>query len=140
MFSIPAWLRDTIPAWVFIGIAFWFIMQRGLERREAPITTAPNPYPRPVRDPRIICMTMGLIAVSIAQLWHGAAPASVNSTFQTLTQYTLAIIMGVGGLVTLGAVVVKSEWWSAGLELAGCIFLSASYLVYTIGYVSTQHD
>jgi hypothetical protein len=140
MSSIPQWLRDTIPAWVFIGIAFWFIMQRALERREQPKNLAPTPYPRPVRDWRIVFMTLGFVAVSTAQLAHGAAPSSVNSSFQTVTQYTLAIIMGAGGLLTLAAAASGSEWWSAGLELAGCIFLAGAFFVYACGYVRTQGD
>jgi len=134
--GIPTWIRDTIPAWVFIAIAVWFITQRALERRDPPETpVSPKPYPRPVRDLRVVFPTLGFVAVSAAQLMNGGAAGSVNDSLQTQTKYTLAIIMILGAGFTLAAVIIKAEWWSTGCELAGCILLSGGLLVYTIAYI-----
>lgn len=133
MSSLPEWLRDTIPGWVFLCVGLWLVLQRSLEHKgnqPSPV----KPYGRPAKDWRIVCLNIGLIGVSLVQFILGPAPGSVNSTFQSITQTILAVVLVIGAALTLTAAWIKDEWWSIGLELAGCVGLGTAYLVYTLEY------
>lgn len=133
----PQWLRDTIPVWAMVVVFVWFGVQRFLDRQPADDSPVMPPYKRPTRDPRIVCMMVGFIAVSAAQVLSGPAPDSVNNRWGYATNVIVAAVMAIGCALTLAGAFVKGEYQSIGLELAGSVLLAGACGVYLVAYVQT---
>ena len=130
----PLWLRDSIPGWVVVAALAWFSLQRYLDFRDNKSRHKVVMHGRPVRDPRILCPLIAIMAASGITLFTGPAKSSVNTQLHSVTLYGLAVVFMVGCVLTVVAAFVKSEWWSTGLELVASILLGGAFLVDAFGY------
>jgi hypothetical protein len=99
------------------------------------------PHPRPSRDPRLICMNIGLTWVSLLQIGLGPAPTSVQ---ERSWEYAATIAFGVMAIVSsalvLYAAFCHSQYWSFITELGGCAGFVLVFSLYTWALVtSTPH-
>lgn len=99
------------------------------------------PHPRPPRDPRLVCMHVGLVWVSFVQIISGPPPASVQAqAFDYLATVAFAALMIASSLLVLYAAFCKSQYWSWGVELAGCVGFGFVFALYSVALALTITD
>jgi hypothetical protein len=99
------------------------------------------PHPRPPRDRRIICLNVGLAWVSVVQIAAGPAPSSVQAqAFNYTATVAFAILMSVSALLCLYSAFCKSQYWSWGIELAGCVGFTFVFALYSVALALTFTD
>lgn len=105
------------------------------------IDTLGWPHPRPSRDPRLLCLNIALAWVSFVQIAAGAAPASVQAqAFSWAATAAFAVLMIVSSGLVLYAAYCKSQYWSWGVELSGCIGFTFVFAIYSLTLANTITD
>lgn len=99
------------------------------------------PHPRPPRDRRILCLNVGLVWVSVVQILAGPAPSSVQAqAFNYPATAAFAVLMITSSALVLAAAYVKSQYWSWGIELAGCVGFTFVFALYAVALALTITD
>jgi hypothetical protein len=99
------------------------------------------PHPRPAKDPRLVCTNIALPWVSFVQIIAGPAPSSVQGqAFSFTAVVAFSVLMIVSSALVLYAAYCKSQYWSWGVELAGCIGFAFVFALYSLALVGTITD
>lgn len=103
------------------------------------IDTVGWPHPRPPRDPRLLALNVCLPWVSFNQIVAGPAPSTVQSqaAFSYTATVLFAALMIVSSALVFYSAFVRSQWWSWGLELAGCAGFTFVFFMYSATLVQT---
>lgn len=79
-------------------------------------------HPRPPRDPRLICLAIGLSFVAFAQTFFTAPPTSVAAqAYTTPAAITVAGLVVVSSVLLLSSAFCESQHASWGCEIGACI-------------------
>lgn len=120
---------------------FGGVLRRQHRYRRECIDVVGWPHPRPTRDPRLVCMNIGLAWASGMQIFAGPAPTSVQGqsvTYQAAA--VLACLIVVSSILVLYSARTKSQWSSWGWELAGCIGFTGSFGLLSLMMVLSIED
>lgn len=79
-----------------------------------------------------MCLHAGLMWVSVIQIIAGPAPTTVQAqAFNYLATAAFATLMISSSALVLYAAYCKSQYWSWGVELAGCIGFAFVFALYS---------
>lgn len=98
-------------------------------------------HPRPSADPRLVGMQVALSWVAFVQCLGNPAPSSVQAqAFSQVATLAFSALLIVSSALVVYAGFCKSQYWSFGMELAGCIGQSFTFGIYSLALVSTIQD
>lgn len=93
-----------------------------------------RPVQRAQRDPRVVCLNLGLLFFSLLQVFWGTAPTAINSrAFSGEANAFFLWFTAGSAMFVLVAALVDSEYWEVGLELCGSIGLTVALSLFVYG-------
>ena len=100
------------------------------------------PHPRPPKDPRLLSLNVCLAWVSFAQIIAGVSPSSVQAAaaFSFTATVAFASLVIVASVLVIYSAFCKSQYWSWGVECAGCAGFVFVFAMYAMVLVQTITD